>query len=290
MRIKFYSFVIGTIFLMVAVNLLFTATPANSAPDLSKAIRPTVDPGDSGGGGGGGGAGGAGGEGEDGQDGGGPLDSACASVTGQVLTWGGGGTGDVAIELRSGSWQTFTISADDGNYGLGGLGIGTAVLHVGLAPGEQFQPLIQDAGVYLNCDFPIIANIALFNGPRIDPPATIEISASEPTIVPGQSNEITLTVNNDLPNEITNVVVTDLLPPGLNPVEVSTSAGPEAVQIVNANASGQLVVVNLDKVAAEATATIRMTIVADEVLLPASQVRNTATLFYRESAADQGLA
>jgi uncharacterized repeat protein (TIGR01451 family) len=215
------------------------------------------------------------------------VEDRCASLVGQVINWGFGGEGGVTTELKTGSWQVSTISATDGNYGFGGLGIGVAVLHVALTPGqaEQFQPHLQDAGVYLNCDFPIVANIALFKGPPITPPATIEMSALHDVIPPGGGTEITLEIKNSLPNDITHVVVTDLMPLGLIALDVSSSVEAKDTQIIN-SADGQLVVVNFEKMAAGAEATVRITVIA-AADLPRTQVTNTATLFYREGVADQ---
>jgi hypothetical protein len=160
-------------------------------------------------------------------------------------------------------------------------------LHVGLAPGSQLQPLIQDAGVYLNCNYPTVANIAIFSGPQIEPPATINMSAPSQSITPDSNFEITLTINNGMGNEISNVIVTDLMPRGFKALKVVSSMDYKDAQIINGGEDGQLVVVYLDKLASGAIATLRLTVKADVDLLSGTKIRNTATLFYRESAADQ---
>ncbi len=158
----------------------------------------------------------------------------CGAVLGQVINWGAGGEGGVTTELKNGSWQLSTISATDGNYGFGGLGVGVAKLQVVLTPSQtgQFQPLIQNAGIYLNCDYPTIANIVLFHGPRITPPATLTMSAQPKIILPGGRAEITLKIKNGLPNDITNVIVTDLMPAGLMTLEASAAAA-KMTNIIN---------------------------------------------------------
>lgn len=270
--------------ILITAFLLFGITLFSNAyaePPLQRADPRPSDGGD-GGGGGGGGAGDSGG------DGGAAADSKCASLVGQVINWGAGGEGGITTELKTGSWQISTVSATDGNYGYGGLGVGVAVLHVSLTPEQagRFQPLIQDAGVYLNCNFPIIANIALA-GSDIEPPATIEASTSNTSVQPGEQVGLTLTINNGLPNEITNVVVTHLFPPGLMPVNVSAPVDPQAADILNAGADGWLVAVNLDKVATGAEVAINITATADEELPATTRLSSTATLFYRESVAHQ---
>ncbi|MEW5961310.1 MAG: hypothetical protein AB1801_26610, partial [Chloroflexota bacterium] len=181
--------------------------------------RPPVD---KGGGGNGGGNGGSppSGIGGGGGGGGGSATSACASVSGQVINWGFGPQQGVGVELKTGSWQAATASASDGNYSLGGLGVGVARLNVAIAPAltGELQPAVQDAGVYLNCNFPTVANLAV-SGSEIEAPVSLEMAG--PTGLAADSSiPLRLTVKNGLPNEITNVIVTDLMPAGLVAVEV----------------------------------------------------------------------
>jgi uncharacterized repeat protein (TIGR01451 family) len=212
----------------------------------------------------------------------------CASLSGQVLNWGFGPQEGIGIELKTGSWQVATASASDGNYGLGGLGVGIAELNMSVAPelADQLHPLVENAGVYLACDFPIIVNLAV-SGSQIEPPATIEILA--PTDLQMGSNvPLKLTVKNGLPNEITNVIVTDLMPSGLIPLEVKAAAVDESnARIIDGGDDGQLVVVYLDKLEAEAETNIFITVTVAEEVPANTQVTNFATLFYRESVAAQ---
>jgi hypothetical protein len=171
---------------------------------------------------------------------------------------------------------------------MGGLGVGLARLDVAVAPelAGELQPLVQNAAVYLNCDFPVVANLAI-SGSNIDPPATIEMFA--PTSLSADSTmPIRLTVKNDLPNEITNVIVTDLMPAGLVALEVKAAAVDEPnARIIDGGDDGQLVVVYLDKLAAGDETNIFITVTAAADVPANSQVINSATLFYRESVADQ---
>jgi uncharacterized repeat protein (TIGR01451 family) len=270
--------------LVIAVMIILLGLPA-----LVQAAPPTQDPRppiDNGGGGGGGGSGGSFGDG--GSNNGGGL-AGCASLTGQIVNWGFGPQANIGAELKTGSWQQAATSASDGNYGIGGLGVGLATLHIKLAPGDakQFTPLIQDAGVYLNCDYPVIANIALYRGAEVTPPATLQMSAANQTVTPGNDFELTLTVKNSLPNNISNVIVTNMMPRGFKAVQLSSSIKPQDAQIIDGGSDGQLVVVNLDQLAKGATAKIELTINADIDLLGGTKIKNTATLFYRESFAHQ---
>lgn len=262
---------------LVLLASLTLSTLAQASPPAQDP-RPPVD--DSSNGGGSSGAGG---------DGNGSPELRCAKLSGQVTNWGFGPQADIGTELKTGSWKATSISASDGTFGYGGLGVGLATLHVAIAPGDakRLKPLIQDAGIYLSCDYPIVANIAVYSGDEVDPPATITMSASSQTITPGDDFSFTLTVKNGLPNEITNVIVTNMMPRGLKALQVSSSLRPKDAQIVDGGSDGQLVVVNLDKLAKGAKATITIKVNADVDLLGGTKIKNTATLFYPESFAHQ---
>lgn len=265
-------FVINT----MVVSVAYASPPAQDP-------RPPINDGNGGNGNGGGPAGGGGGGNGDGAAG-----VTCGSVTGEVINWGFGNQGNVITELKTGSWQVSAVSTGDGNYSFGGLGLGIARLHLPLAPLQagNLTPHIQDASVYLTCDFPTIANIALYNDSPIEPPATIEMSAPDRFSF-GRDIPIRLTVQNDLSDEITNVIVTDLIPQGIVALDVKAAASPENVRIIDGGDDGQLVVVYLDTLVAGDTANIIITVTPTENAPLNAQITNTATLFYRESAADQ---
>lgn len=235
-------------------------------------------------GGGGTGAGGTGGD--NGKSAGG---AACAALQGQVLNWGVGGFGGVGVELQTGSWQVATTSASDGNYGFGGLGVGVATVHVTLPPEQVglLEPLMQDAGVYLNCDYPLFINPAVYSGPRPNPPGTIDVTAPA-SLSPGENTVIRLVVKNNLPTDITNVNVTDRIPAGLTALEVAAAQhNSQTVRIIDGGPDGQLVFAYVDRMSPGAEENFLITVAVDPNLATGTSIRNTASLFYRESAADQ---
>jgi uncharacterized repeat protein (TIGR01451 family) len=275
------SLVVAVVILLVG---LFTLSVAQAAP-LFQDERPPVD-GDGGGDGGGGGSGGGNGN---GGGGGGSDQLTCASLDGQVLNWGFGPEPNVTVELSTGSWHVASTSASDGRYGFGGLGVGVAKLRLLLPPEQQsqLQPWVQEAAVYLNCDFHTVANLAVFSGSGVEPPATIEMFAPA-TLTADSRIPLRLTVKNDLPTDISNVIVTDLMPPGLVALDVqAASAEPQNMKIVGAGDDGQLVVVHLNNMSSGTEANIFVTIAAAADVPDGAQISNTATLFYRESIADQ---
>ena len=267
--------------LVAAVIALMGAltVPYAQATPLLQDPRPPADTGD--------GDGGDGGPGGTGNGAGQPGVAKCGAVSGEVLNWGFGPEANVGVELSTGSWRVDTTSATDGRYGFGGLGVGVARLRVLLAPDSQLTPLVEEAGIYLTCDFPTIANLAVYSGPSVEPPASLVMSAPDRLTADSQL-PVRLTINNNLPNEITNVIVTNLMPPGLIALDVqAAAAAPENTRIIDGGPDGQLVLVYLDRLAAGAEANIIITVAAAPDVPAGAQISNTATLFYRESVADQ---
>ncbi len=282
MNIKAIASIRGIIVVFLTLLWVVSYSFMAQAAPLPQDPRPPVNPGGGGGTAGGGDNGGGGNKNIDNTDNG----ATCASINGQVINWGFGPQSDIGVKLTTGSWQASATSSSDGSYGIGGLGVGIATLAVAGMPGE-LQPLAQNAGIYLNCDYPIIANLALFSGSSVTPPAYLEISAPDQVIAAGDTVKLTLTLKNTLPNDISNVIVTDMMPAGLTAQEITSSPEAASARIVDGGADGQLAVVYFDKLAAGAKASIQLVVKVKEGLSSGTQITNGATLFYRESAADQ---
>jgi hypothetical protein len=110
-------------------------------------------------------------------------------------------------------------------------------------------------------------------------PAT-GLRTAEPTMV-------SLTVENSLPTEITHVIVTSLMHDWLTPLSVSAPTNPANARIIDGGDDGQLVLVKLDRLASGGRATIDLMLAPKADLPCAATITQTATLFYRESVADQ---
>jgi hypothetical protein len=207
----------------------------------------------------------------------------CAALSGEIINWGYRPEPDILTRLQAGGWEVSTLSGNDGKYNFTGLGVGLARLNVILAPQAGLKPLTADAVVYLNCEHPVVANLGVYSGPAAEPPVSLSMTASSRTIAAGSESTISLTVANELPTDISQVVVTNLMPEGLLAWQ---SAPAEKSQIIPVGADGQLVVAYLDTVAAGEQVEVVITVSAVEDT-PVSEVSNTATLFYRESVAVQ---
>jgi uncharacterized repeat protein (TIGR01451 family) len=215
---------------------------------------------------------------------GGTAGENCAGVRGTVINWGYQNEPGVALRLSDGGWETTQVSSTDGQYQFGGLGEGVGFLSVDLSPSqaETLHPMANEVAIRLRCSLDVIANIGLYSGSnRPDPPATLTMSASQASVLPSQKVTFYLKLKNGMSNAISHVFVTDYLPEGLTVSDVTTSLG--SVEVVE----GRMVTVNIGDLAQGDQLTMQIVVQADPGLGYGTQLRNTASLLYAESAADQ---
>jgi uncharacterized repeat protein (TIGR01451 family) len=218
------------------------------------------------------------------EEGGGAPGENCAGVRGTVINWGYQNEPGVVLRLSDGGWETTQVSSTDGQYQFGGLGQGVGFLSVDLSPGqaETLHPMADEVAIRLSCGLDVIANMGLYSGSnRPDPPATLTMSASQASVLPGQKATFYLKLKNGMPNAISHVSVTDYLPEGLTVSDVATSSGEAEV------VEGRMVTVNIGDLAQGDQLAMQIVVQADPGLRYGTQLRNTASLLYAESAADQ---
>jgi uncharacterized repeat protein (TIGR01451 family) len=145
--------------------------------------------------------------------------------------------------------------------------------------------MANDVAIRLRCDFDIIANLGLYSSQnRPDPPATLTMGVSQGTLTPGGTVTFYLTLQNSMTHPISHVFVTDHLPDGLTVSDVTTTRG--TVEVLN----NRMVTVNLGDLPEGSQETIQIETQVDPVLEYGTSIRNTASLLYAESAADQAWA
>ena len=219
----------------------------------------------------------------------GPDEVRCASVTGEVFNWGVGPISGVSPRLSSGSWEVSASTGGDGRYAMGGLGVGVATLQVVLPPelGGQLQPFVQNAGIHLNCDYNVVANIALYPGGSVEPPVTLDVSGPA-NVNPENAVPVKVTVQNNLPNDITNVIVTSLMPAHLTALSVESAVADESnLKVIDGGPDGQLVTAFLDRLASGDETNLFIMVTSAEEAVEGDSGDLTATLFYAESTAVQ---
>jgi uncharacterized repeat protein (TIGR01451 family) len=259
---------------MLILILLATPAAGSSPPPQGGTPHPTLDePGS---------PAGSGGIGDES-----PSGELCAGLRGTVINWGFQNEPGVTLRLSDGGWETKQITATDGRYQFGPLGQGMAFLSPDLTSGqsETLSPMADQVAVRLRCDFDMVANLGLYSSPsRPDPPATVTMGVSRTALVPGGAVTFFLTLQNGMPHSISHVFVTDFLPDGLTVTEATTTQG--EIEVLN----GRMVTVALGDLPQAGKETIQITAEVDPSLAYGTRLRNTASLLYAESAADQAWA
>jgi uncharacterized repeat protein (TIGR01451 family) len=216
--------------------------------------------------------------------GGGAVSDRCAGLHGTVVNWGFHNEPGVTVRLGDGGWEVVQITSTDGRYGFGSLGEGMAFLKTDLTAGQAktLHLMVGDVAIRLRCDLDIIANLGLYSSPqRPALPATLTMRVAPSALLPGKTATFYLTLKNGMPNPISHVFVTDYLPDGLKVINVVATRG--SVEVLN----GQMVTVAVGGVPQGGEETVQIVAQADPALANGTRLKNTASLLYAESVADQ---
>lgn len=208
----------------------------------------------------------------------------CTGLRGTVINWGYQNEPGVSVRLSDGGWEVTGITSTDGRYQFGPLGQGVAFLSMDLSPKQAdiLRPMADDVAIRLRCDFDVIANLGLYSSPdRPDPPAILTMKVSKLVLLPGQTVTFYLMLENGMSHAISHVFVTDYLPEGLTVTDVAATAG--TVEVLNE----RMVTVALGELSQGGQVTVQIVAQADPALAYGTRLRNTASLLYAESAADQ---
>jgi len=211
----------------------------------------------------------------------------CAGLRGTVINWGFQNEPGVTLRLSDSGWETTQVTSSDGNFQFGPLGQGVALLSVELSSKqiETLRPMADDVAIRLRCDSDMIANLGLYSSPgRPDPPATLTMRVSQAALMPGETVVFYLPIENGMSHAISHVFVTDFLPDGLTVTDVTTTRG--TIEVLD----GQMVTVNIGDLPQGAKEMIQIVAQADPSLAYGARLKNTASLLYAESAADQAWA
>jgi uncharacterized repeat protein (TIGR01451 family) len=208
----------------------------------------------------------------------------CTSVRGLVVNWGYQNEPGVTLRLTGDSYELTQVSTSDGRYEFAGLGQGYAILQPLLTDSQRKTLAVHtdQVAVPLKCDLPAIANMGLYSGgKRPQPPASLTVMADKTTAAPGSSLRFQFKVRNGLPNDISNVIVTDLFPAPLQIVSAEAGRGePEAL-------GGRMFALPLGVIHSGEEVSATVTVQVDPSARSGEQVVNRTTLLYAESMADQ---
>jgi uncharacterized repeat protein (TIGR01451 family) len=197
------------LFLALSLSLLWLPSSADAGPGLQPP-RPTL-PGEPPGGG-------------PGEEDGEPGRPPGATIHGWVVNWNYHNEPHAKVRLRGGGWDLETFSDDNGYYYFKGLGADNVFLNLALPEGSDLTPMTTDRALRLKGSGQLMVNLGFYTGPTAPGwPVDISLSVEPDSAVQGDTVLYTIRVVNSLPHGISQVLVTDNLPPGLVPVEVTVS-------------------------------------------------------------------
>ena len=205
-----------------------------------------------------------------------------ASVSGTAINWGYRSEPDMHITLTGAGWMLETITASDGRFNFGNLGDGAAVINPFFPNGSGLHAMTTDLAIPFAGPVNRTVNLGVYGGdqPPAGLPVTIQVTPDRYQVGPGETVSFTVTISNEMPNDIHEVFVTDMFPAELVPTDIESSVGAAWV-------GGQLAAASLGDMAQGQAATVKIVAVADPNLEPNRIVTNRAGVFYRESVALQ---
>jgi len=210
-------------------------------------------------------------------DSGGVASYFCSDVHGTVIHWGYRNEPKLPVELSGDGWQTQRVTDDNGYYAFTCMGVGISLLN--LTPPPGCKPLTEDVAIRLGYREEFEVNLGLYGGevaPSLD--VTPTMTVSDISVPPGGTLTYTIQVANTpgLPSagrKVENVMITDLLPEYLTPVEVTSTVG--TLELWD-----NLLTADIGELEPGQAVTITVKAVVGEDILPTSVITNRASLIY----------
>ena len=133
----------------------------------------------------------------------------------------------VELALAGDGWQAPAQTNVFGQYAFRNFGDEIAFLNAFIPPErEDLFLLTSDLPVWIRSDSELVVNIALYpKGITPDPALHVKIDASAAEVAQDENVSYTITVLNSSNQDVSQVVIADLMPEGLSLVEALTSQG-----------------------------------------------------------------
>jgi len=204
------------------------------------------------------------------------------SVGGAAVNWGYRSEPDLHVTLTGGGWMVETLTTSEGRYSFANLGEGVAVLNPVFPDGSGLQAMTTDLAVPLFSPSDRTVNLGIYGGEQYPTglPLSIHMVPSAIKVGPGETVSFTVTISNNMPNDIHQVFVTDMFPEELTPTDIETSVGTAWI-------GGQFAAADLGDIGQGQGAVVEITAVMDPNLDPDDIVTNRAGVLYDESVALQ---
>jgi uncharacterized repeat protein (TIGR01451 family) len=208
----------------------------------------------------------------------------CSTLHGFVLNWGYRNEPKLPVTLDGDSWRSQKLTDDNGYYGFECLGVGIGLLNPVAPPG--LHSLTSDVAIRLGYQPDFEVNLGLYGSqavPALEVIPTLAVSPGDAS--PGETLTYTISVAHipqspaaDHPME--GVMVTDLLPDSLLPVEATSTAG--TVELW-----GNLLTAGVGTMSPGQAVTVTLVARVRESSLPGTAIVNRASLIYHDHVASQ---
>ncbi len=274
----FFTLIVGLVFIPLPTVIAQEPPPDRPDPPTDRPDGPPGRPEPPSGSGGSGGASVPGGSGDD------TFSDLCPTVHGLAINWGYRNIPKLPVKLSGPGWQTQRITDDNGYYASECMGLGIALLNLASPPG--LNPLTTDVAIRLGYKSSFEVNLGLY-GDEVDPKLSVIpiVTASDTSVLPDETLIYTIQATNTFGTpasgqKMWGVMVTDLLPEGLIPVAVTSTLG-------DVELWGNLVTADIGQLESGQTATIIVTTIVREDVLPASLITNRVSLIHQGHVAVQ---
>jgi uncharacterized repeat protein (TIGR01451 family) len=211
-----------------------------------------------------------------------PDTSLRVTLGGTAVNWGYRNEPDLHVILDGGGWMVETSTGSEGQFSFDNLGEGVAVLNPHFPDGSGLQAMTTDLAVPLASPNSRTVNLGIYGGEQYPTglPLSIDMVPSVWKVGPGDTVSFTVSISNNMPNDIHQVIVTDMFPEELTPTAIESSVGVAWI-------GGQFAAADLGDIGQGQGAVIEIAAVMDPNLDPDDIVTNRAGVLYNESVALQ---
>ncbi len=207
------------------------------------------------------------------------------NVKGMVVNWAYRNESDFPVSLSGGGWNVDAKTDGNARFAFQALGEGVAVLNPIIAKGSGLEPMTVDLAFLVSGPADRAINLGVYGGSQYPTglPMAIQMQSSAARVDPGQEVQFVVDVKNEMPHTVHEVMVTDLMPDGLMPTYIESSAGLPWI-------GGQFAAASIGSLDEGQSAVVTITAQLAPDASADRAVTNRANVIYQESVALQASA
>jgi uncharacterized repeat protein (TIGR01451 family) len=217
----------------------------------------------------------------------GPAADATAqnTVKGLVVNWAYRNEVNYPVSLGGGGWNVEARTDNNAQFMFQTLGQGIAVLNPIIAKGSGQHAMAPDLAVPVTGPADRMINVGIYGGDQYPTglPMAVEMKPSALKVNPGEEVQFVVDVKNTMPHTVHEVMVTDLLPPGLTPTYIESSIGTPWI-------GGQFAAASIGSLDQNQGAVVTITAQLAADAAPDRALTTRANVIYQESVALQASA